>query len=356
MKLENIEVPKNNYELTKEEIDQVVPLLKNDSANFIFSKYWIEYLKKQIDIMEKTEEENFNPYRDSNLLQYKAMVVMKENWALYINQLDKLDKKYNTMNDNFYFDISKNKKMLPNSSELNQEEFSLAIAYIKNNKTMFMSFFQNKGMEWVYKEISRIIVKENSSEYDKSHLLALKTIVIIISNKFKSIHDFIIFMEKEKKDDIFAVADLKEQEAIQQAKELIKMKIIWHFCKNPDEDILSNIDIYDANRNRNEKINLWYCFRQKIVDWKELPELTLSSKFEIKATDEEGGKFTKKLVIDKKTNTRWILITSGLVDIDEIEYEDISMINFPTETFFIYREDWKNYAKIFNSTYNVIVQ
>jgi hypothetical protein len=35
-----------------------------------------------------------------------------------------------------------------------------------------------------------------------------------------------------------------------------------------------------------------------------LPELTLSSKFEIEATDEEGGKFTKKLVIDKKTNTR----------------------------------------------------
>lgn len=153
-----------------------------------------------------------------------------------------------------------------------------------------------------------------------------------------------------------AITDLKEQEAIQQAKELIKLKIINYFFKHPDEDIVSNIDIYDANKNRNEKINLWHCFRQKIVDWKELPELTVSSKFEIEATDEEGGQFTKKLVIDKKTNTRWILITSGLVDIDEIEYEDISMINFPRGTFFIYREDWKNYAKIFNMTDNVIAQ
>jgi hypothetical protein len=39
MKLENIEVPKNSYELTKEEIDQVVILLKTNSANFTFHDY-----------------------------------------------------------------------------------------------------------------------------------------------------------------------------------------------------------------------------------------------------------------------------------------------------------------------------
>jgi hypothetical protein len=59
---------------------------------------------------------------------------------------------------------------------------------------------------------------------------------IIITNRFESLYDFMIFMEKEEKDDILHsqsieqtnndIADLKEQEAIQQAKELIKMKII----------------------------------------------------------------------------------------------------------------------------------
>jgi hypothetical protein len=34
-----------------------------------------------------------------------------------------------------------------NAFELSQEELSQAIAYIMNNKSMFLSFFRNKGME-----------------------------------------------------------------------------------------------------------------------------------------------------------------------------------------------------------------
>ena len=351
MWLNNIETPRNSYELTKEELHKAVIFIKDNSnsSSIEFYNKGIEWLNEQINIRTKNEKENYFPYRDPYLLVYKAMVIMKENGALHIAQLDKLDKKYKTINDDLLFDIDKD-TVIMNWFELSAKEFIQAIVYIKNNHNFLSSFLINKGMEWIYYEIDQIkLIEKNKLEYDKSYLLALKTIAIILANGFRSINEFIKLMGKEK-DTLFeqdknnVTNKLKTQEEAQKSKDWIKAEIVKYFMLHEDKDVMHFIEI--NSNNWYEEINLLNCSIEIFVDWKSIGKED-DYDLEMKSTDESGGKFTKTLAIDKATDIRGILITGGTVNIEEIEYEDISKFHFPVETLFIYREDWKNHAKVF---------
>lgn len=150
------------------------------------------------------------------------------------------------------------------------------------------------------------------------------------------------------------ISELNKEEAIKKSKDQILADIEKYFIFHENEDIRLFIDIIEHNWY--EEIKLWYCFIEEFVDWEKLKKISWSYNWKIKATDEQGNKFTKALVIDKATNTRWLLVTSGKITIEQNEYEDISKFHFPVETFFLYREDWKNRINIFNMTDNVIAQ
>lgn len=141
-----------------------------------------------------------------------------------------------------------------------------------------------------------------------------------------------------------AIADLKSKAEAQKSKDWIKAEIVKYFMLHEDKDVMHFIEI--NSNNWYEEINLLNCSIEIFVDWKSIGKED-DYDLEMKSTDESGGKFTKTLAIDKATDIRGILITGGTVNIEEIEYEDISKFHFPVETLFIYRKDWKNYAKVF---------
>jgi hypothetical protein len=162
-----------------------------------------------------TEKEDYGDYKDPYILLYKAMVIMKENWALYIDELDKLDKSYKPFDN---YELIKRKDF--NFYELSDDEIKKWILFIKNNSDSLMSHFFNKWMEWINEEIKWIKL-----EKDITYFLALKIISTILTNWFKDINEFEKFvlqdelLEKQKYKDL-EVTLIKGQSEIKQKEDL----------------------------------------------------------------------------------------------------------------------------------------
>lgn len=207
----------NSYELTKEDILKVESHIKNNhnSVSIDFYNYWIEKLNSLINTRLVTEKEDYGDYKDPYILLYKAMVIMKENWALYIDELDKLDKSYKPFDN---YELIKRKDF--NFYELSDDEIKKWILFIKNNSDSLMSHFFNKWMEWINEEIKWIKL-----EKDITYFLALKIISTILTNWFKDINEFEKFvlqdelLEKQKYKDL-EVTLIKGQSEIKQKEDL----------------------------------------------------------------------------------------------------------------------------------------
>lgn len=222
----------NTYELTKEEILKVESHIKNNhnSVSIDFYNYWIEKLNNLINSRLVTEKENYGDYKDPYISLYKAMVIMKENWALYIDELDKLDKSYKSFNN---YELIKREDF--NFYELSDEEIRKWILYIENNSDSLMSHFFNKWMEWINEEIK--LIKDKKLEKDELYLLSLKIISTILTNWFKDINEFEKFvlqdklLERQKYKDL-EVTQIKEQSEIRQKEDLNEALILSEKIKN----------------------------------------------------------------------------------------------------------------------------
>lgn len=251
-------------------------------------------------------------------------------------------------------EVNKKNDMQTNLT-LSDEEVVLAKKYI-------LQYIDIVRLEFDKKTIAEnIYFMEKLPNDDALHLIS-KAIVIMKNNGAKSIDEFdkldsklkITSSEMNIEEGTQKMNKLRQEENRNQSKDRIQAEIVKYFMFHENEDIRLFIDIIEHNWY--EKIKLWYCFIEEFVDWEKFKKLSWSYNWEIKATDEQGRKFTKALVIDKATDTRWLLVTSGNVTIEQNEYEDISKFNFPVETFFLYREDWKNRINVFSMTDNIIAQ
>lgn len=231
------------------------------------------------------------------------------------------------------------------SLTLSDEEVILAKKYI-------LQYIDIVRLEFDKKTIAEnIYFMEKLPNDDALHLIS-KAIVIMKNNGAKSIDEFdkldsklkITSSEMNIEEGTQKMNKLRQEENRNQSKDRIQAEIVKYFMLHEDKDIMNFLEI--STNNWYEEINLLNCSIEIFVDWKSIGKEN-NYDLEMKSTDENGGKFTKILVIDKATGIRWILVTGWTENIEEIEYEDMSKFHFPAETLFIYRNNWKNHIKLF---------
>ena len=154
------------------------------------------------------------------------------------------------------------------------------------------------------------------------------------------------FEEQGKKID-----ELKNEWEVQKWKDLVQAEIMSHFIQNPNdnvmmsmkiskdpEDLCEMVDFEDAqyeDKNLNMLFNWW--IGQKLW-W-----ITIKAD----ETWEKWEEFTKELVIDRKTDSKWMLfIWKKWLKLEKVDFEDISKFESQFESYYVYRKEWQTYVSI----------
>lgn len=146
------------------------------------------------------------------------------------------------------------------------------------------------------------------------------------------------------------IEELKAQEKLQKSKEQIQAEIMSYFIQHPDENILLSINISRNPENWCEVVDFWNAEFEnetlsKLFDTSVIKKLW-GIKIEANETWEKWEEFVKELVINRKTNTKWILLVwKKWYKIEKIDFEDVSKYYTPYETYFAYKKEGKLYIK-----------
>ena len=158
------------------------------------------------------------------------------------------------------------------------------------------------------------------------------------------------------------IDELKNEWEVQKWKDLVQAEIMSHFIQNPNdnvmmsmriskdpEDLCEMVDFEDAqyeDKNLNMLFNWW--IGQKLW-W-----ITIKAD----ETWEKWEEFTKELVIDRKTDSKWMLfIWKKWFKLEKVDFEDISKFESQFESYYVYRKEWNTYIKIIKNeiaTVNVV--
>lgn len=139
-------------------------------------------------------------------------------------------------------------------------------------------------------------------------------------------------------------------------KDRTQAEIMSYFIQNPDENILISMIISKDTEDGCEIIDFWDAKHEndelnKLLDWV-LWQVVWWVKIKADETWEKWEQFSKELAIDRKSNTRWILLVwKKWFKIDEVDFEDISQYKTPYEAYFAYKKDWKTYIKTIKNEY-----
>lgn len=147
------------------------------------------------------------------------------------------------------------------------------------------------------------------------------------------------------------IDELKNEWEVQKRKDLVQVEIMSYFIQNPNdnvmmlmkiskdpEDLCEMVDFEDAqyeDKNLNMLFNWW--IGQKLW-W---------IKIKADETWEKWEEFTKELVIDRKTDSKWMLfIWKKWFKVEKADFEDISKFESQFESYYVYRKEWNTYIKI----------
>lgn len=133
------------------------------------------------------------------------------------------------------------------------------------------------------------------------------------------------------------IQKLQKEAEEQKSKEQIQADIMSYFIKNPENDISTSISL--SNQDGYEIVTIWWDIR---------PVITLEA-------SEDFKNFTKEYVIDKKTNSKWVLfIWKEWFILENVVFDDISMFDIPYKTYFLYKENWTIKIKLIKYDKNKI--
>lgn len=147
------------------------------------------------------------------------------------------------------------------------------------------------------------------------------------------------------------ISELNKEEEKQKSKEQVQAEIMSHFIQNPDENILMSMVISKDLEDGCEIVEFidWEYEDEKMNDLFNWPFWIKVWWITIKADEtwEKWEEFSKELVIDRKTNTKWILfIWKKWLKLEKFDFEDISKFEASFETYFVYKKEWKTLVKI----------
>lgn len=126
-------------------------------------------------------------------------------------------------------------------------------------------------------------------------------------------------------------------------KDLVQAEIISYFIKNPNENISDFIQFSENNKIEENKLQeivfMEWKYENEIFDWN-----FWDDNLWLKITFKE---YTKELVIDRETNTKWMLfIWKDWFKLNKYDFDDVSKFKSKFDSYYAYRKEWKTYVKI----------
>lgn len=194
---------------------------------------------------------------------------------------------------------------------------------------------------------------------DQAMHMVYRAMIIMKRNGAESLFDFDKlnnnFLKIESSQNIEArslkISELNKEEEKQKSKEQVQAEIMSHFIQNPDENILMSMVISKDPEDGCEIVEFidWEYEDKKMNDLFNWPFWIKVWWITIKADEtwERWEEFSKELVIDRKTNTKWMLfIWKKWLKLEKFDFEDISKFEASFETYFVYKKEWKTLVKI----------
>lgn len=173
--------------------------------------------------------------------------------------------------------------------------------------------------------------------------------------------NFINQAENNNKDKFISTWNIKKQnkeitkiheEAIKQkSKEEVQSEIMSYFIQNPENNITIGMSITKDPIDWYEIIDFWNAKDEddnlnQLFNWA-IKTKVIGLKLKADETWEQWEEFSKELVIDRKTNKKWmLLIWKKWFNIDQVDFEDITKYDVPYETYFVYKEEWQTYVRL----------
>lgn len=142
------------------------------------------------------------------------------------------------------------------------------------------------------------------------------------------------------------IDELKNKWEVQKWKDLVQAEIMSHFIQNPDDNVMMSMKISKDSEKQFEIVE----FENIKFQNENLSKLFINNHlFSIKADEtwEKWEEFTKELVIDRKTDTKWMLfIWKKWLKLEKVDFEDISKFESQFESYYVYRKEWQTYVNI----------
>lgn len=139
------------------------------------------------------------------------------------------------------------------------------------------------------------------------------------------------------------IDELKKGWEVQKLKDFVQAEIISYFIKNPNENISDFIQFSENNKIEENKLQeivfMEWKYENEIFDWN-----FWDDNLWLKITFKE---YTKELVIDRETNTKWMLfIWKDWFKLNKYDFDDVSKFKSKFDSYYAYRKEWKTYVKI----------
>lgn len=139
------------------------------------------------------------------------------------------------------------------------------------------------------------------------------------------------------------IEEIKNRWEMLKWKDLVQAEIISYFIKNPNENISDFIQFSENNKIEENKLQeivfMEWKYENEIFDWN-----FWDDNLWLKITFKE---YTKELVIDRETNTKWMLfIWKDWFKLNKYDFDDVSKFKSKFDSYYAYRKEWKTYVKI----------
>lgn len=139
------------------------------------------------------------------------------------------------------------------------------------------------------------------------------------------------------------IEEIKNRWEMLKWKDLVQAEIISYFIKNPNENISDFIQFPENNKIEENKLQeivfMEWKYENEIFDWN-----FWDDNLWLKITFKE---YTKELVIDRETNTKWMLfIWKDWFKLNKYDFDDVSKFKSKFDSYYAYRKEWKTYVKI----------
>lgn len=242
---------------------------------------------------------------------------------------------------------------------LSTSEVEIAKDFISLNRNQFEDAFDtpiDKYEEVMNALNTKWLTKENGFIY--GYFLALKAIISMRINWAKSLDELdkikVTVLKQDISDSVknqnTKITELKEQEELQKSKEQIQAEIMSYFIQHPEDNITLWMNVSRDPNDACEVIDFWDAKFEdenlnKPFEWGVVKLTWLRLKAD--GTGEKWEVFTKELVIDRKTDQRWMLfIWKGWMKVEEVDFDDITTCDVPYETYFAYKNGWTTFIRL----------